>query len=123
MLKYFRKADFVLLVFLLVVGIAASVYISMSSEAGDKVVIRTHGETFGTYSLMEDRTIEVKQGSQLNTVSIESGTVTMHSASCKNQVCVEHVPISRTGESIICLPNQVVVTIDGKEDGFDAVTK
>lgn len=123
MLKYFRKADFVLLVFLLVVGIAASVYISFSSEAGSKVIVRVKGELYGTYSLLEDNEIEVEQGSKLNNISIEGGVVSMHSASCKNQVCVDHVPISRTGESIICLPNQVVVTIEGKEDEFDGVTK
>lgn len=123
MRKYFRKADYILLVILLVVGLAASMYISFSTEAGDKVIIRAKGQLYGTYQLSEDNTITVAQGSKENIISIDHGQVVMHSASCKNQVCVEHAPISMTGESIICLPNQVVVTIEGKEDEFDAVTK
>lgn len=123
MLKYFKVADYILLVVLLVVGIASSMYISMSSEAGSKVIVRTRGELYGTYSLMEDNEIVVTQDQKENIITIADGQVVMHSASCKNQVCVDHAPISMTGESIICLPNQVVVTIEGKEDEFDAVTK
>lgn len=60
-----------------------------------------------------------------NIVTILNGTVSVTEASCKNQVCVQHAPISRSGESIICLPNKLVVRIEAGDDnggGYDSVT-
>lgn len=68
---------------------------------------------------------ECTQYSNYNIVEISGGSVSVTKASCKNQVCVRHGKISHTGESIVCLPNRLVVTIEGggKEGGgYDSVT-
>ena len=67
-------------------------------------------EGFGTYLLSEDRTVSVNE---TNIVLITEGTVSMESADCPDQICVHHQRIKRSGESIICLPNKVVVSIEG----------
>ena len=41
----------------------------------------------------------------------------MEWADCPDQLCVHQKAISRTGESIICLPNQVVVSVQGSKEG------
>ena len=148
MKQYIRKADIILLIVLVAVGLAASAALSLSrSDAGDgaKVVIESGGDLYATYSLHEDRTIVVpapKQNSMdapapnsddpasaqydyYNVVEIKDGTVTVTEASCKNQVCVKHGAISRSGETIVCLPNRLVVRIEngsGKGGGYDSVT-
>ena len=40
----------------------------------------------------------------------------MEWAECPDQICVKHRAIFREGESIICLPNEIVVTIRGGEE-------
>ena len=40
---------------------------------------------------------------------IQNGEVFMENSNCKNQICVKHKKISRSGESIICLPNKVII--------------
>ncbi|WLD76108.1 NusG domain II-containing protein [Mogibacterium neglectum] len=124
MLKGFiRKADIVLFIILVSLGIASSVWLSMTSHSGDKVTVTVDGKKYGVYSLSEDKTIAVKQGNKLNVIRIKHGYVTMSEASCQNQVCVKHKAISKTGESIICLPNKVVVSIGGKEaNKYDSVS-
>ena len=58
-----------------------------------------------------------------NTVQIENGKVKMAAANCPDQICVHQKAISRNGESIICLPNKIVLKIvDGEEAELDAVT-
>ena len=49
---------------------------------------------------------------------IANGTVDVVSATCSNQICVDHDPISQAGEEIVCLPHGVV--IDVVEDETDA---
>ena len=51
-----------------------------------------------------------------NTVRIRGGRVSVCAASCPDGLCVRHRAVSRAGESIICLPNRVVVTVDGAAD-------
>ena len=43
---------------------------------------------------------------------IEDGSVRMEWADCPDQLCVQHRGISRDGESIICLPNQIVISVE-----------
>ena len=110
MFSFIRKADIILFcVLLLSAGISAAlIFFRLSSPAGD-AVITLNGSPYGTYSLDEDRRIE---------------SVRMESSDCHNQVCVNHKPISRSGESIICLPHKVVVQIEGgKEADVDAVAQ
>lgn len=48
----------------------------------------------------------------------------MTSADCPDHLCVKQKAISKGGESIICLPNKVVVTVksDMKSD-IDSISK
>ena len=42
---------------------------------------------------------------------IKDGEVYMQEADCPNQICVHHSPISHKGETIVCLPNRVIIEI------------
>ena len=42
---------------------------------------------------------------------IHDGNADMESADCPNQICVHHSAISHTGETIVCLPNKVVIEV------------
>ncbi|MGN0659384.1 MAG: NusG domain II-containing protein [Emergencia sp.] len=122
MRKYFKKADIVLLILLLAAGTAGSALILAGSSAGQKVTVTVDGQLYGTYSLDEDREIEVKQDGHINKITIKDGSVQMSYSDCKNQICVKDGKISRTSESLVCLPNRVMIEISGgKEDDLDAV--
>ena len=148
MRQYIRKADIILFIVLVAVGLAASAALTFShSDAvrGSKVIIESGGDLYARYPLAEDRTVVVPAPKQIsadapaanaddpasaqydyyNVVEISGGTVSVTEASCKNQVCVKHREISRTGESIVCLPNRLVVRIEGGSEeggGYDSVT-
>ena len=128
MKKYIKKADIILFVVLVVLGIACTVGLAVTRTSGSTVVIERNGELYATYSLNENRTIEISADARdevCNTVVIKDGTVYMESASCHNQVCVKHSAISLAGESIICLPNKIIVRIEGSKSGggYDAITQ
>lgn len=86
------------------------VQILSSDSSGQIVTITADGKMYGTYSLYSEKIIEIGSG---NRILIQNGTVRMEWADCPDQICVHHKEISRNGESIICLPNRVAVTIDG----------
>ncbi len=66
--------------------------------------------------------------SDLNIVQIKDYTADMIYADCPDLICVNSRSISRVGESIICLPHRLTVTVTGTDrsqagpDDTDAVT-
>ena len=58
-----------------------------------------------------------------NKVVIYDGEVRMEEADCPDKLCVLQGKISRSGQTIICLPNKVMVTIKGGKSEYDGVVK
>ena len=66
---------------------------------------------------------QIIQGLEKIREGIKDGTVDMVEASCKNQICVHEGKISRSGQSIVCLPNRVSIVIEGKGgDEYDTAS-
>ena len=85
------------------------------SPMGETVIVTVDGQQFGEYPLDVDRRVEISNGDGYNVLIIEDGLARMEKASCPDGICTSHRPIKRAGESIICLPNKVVVEIHSKE--------
>ena len=116
---------------ILIVGIIAcaivltALFFIKGSNAGTTVVVTVAGEEYGWYSLLKEQVVQI---GDTNTLVIHNHEADMLFAECPDQICVKHTPISATDETIICLPNQVVVTIEditGKttDSELDAVVK
>ena len=96
------------------------VYFFRPQQKDGAAVVTIDGEVFGSWPLSEDRTVEIGDGNRL---VIKDGKADMVWADCPDKLCVNQKAISREGESIICLPNKVVVSITGGEEReLDAVT-
>lgn len=92
-------------------------------QPGTKVVITVDGKVFGTYALEDDGRIEIETVYGKNTVVIEGGGVFMTEADCPDKICVKTGKISKTGETIVCLPHKVVVEVQAKERELDGVVQ
>ena len=117
------RGDILLGVSLLLLGAIFFVaLIFWGQEEANKVEVKVNGKVVGVYSLAEEQEINLKDLGE-NTFVISDNHAEMTKADCPDQYCVKHNPISKNGESIICLPNKVVITIKGKDEGeVDAVS-
>lgn len=122
MLKIIKKADIGLLIFFIIAGIGLSYWSFAAGSGGQKAVVTVDGKTYGVYNLAEDQTIEIKQNNHLNKITIKNGSVQMSYSSCHNQVCVKDGSINKTNQSIVCLPNRVMVEINGGKGELDAIS-
>ena len=95
---------------------------TFAGEDASRVRITVGGEEYGTYSLSEDQTIEIND---TNVCEIKDGEVNMIQAGCPDQLCIHQGPIHIQGETIVCLPNRVVVEITGndKDEQLDGVVQ
>ena len=78
------------------------------------VVVEIDGKNNAVFPLKKDRYYQVETKNGYNWINIEYGTVSVGEADCPKQICVHTKPISKPGETIVCLPHRVVVTIAEK---------
>lgn len=77
------------------------------------VEITVAGQPVERCSLDENRELLVEGIGGTNRVVIRDGRVTVSEADCPDGICVRHRSISRSGQSIVCLPHRVCVTVVG----------
>ena len=71
-------------------------------------------------AIMSDRQFMIQ--TKLNALQLRLVYSQMAYSDCKNQICVNDGQINKTNQSIVCLPNKVLVEIIGGEEEFDAVS-
>ena len=70
------------------------------------------GAVVGEYPLSQDIDLVIESpGRGTNHLVIQDGKATVTEASCPDKICVRQGPASESGQTIVCLPNRVVVTI------------
>ena len=104
-----KKADLVMVAAMLFIAGIAVIFI-LKQKAGDIVFVNVDGE-ISTYPLSEDREIEINRNGNKNIIIIDGGKVYMKEADCRNQICVNHKPVYKNGESIVCVPNKVSIIV------------
>lgn len=119
-----RDVLFIGILFILLLLVAVIFYAG-SGEAGAKVEVTVDGTRYGTYSLEENQEIPIiEDGVTTNVLVIENGMADMTEADCPDKLCVHQKSIEKTNETIVCLPNKVVVQVIGaKESELDSVAK
>lgn len=122
-----RKYGVCFLVIVLLIGALLYVLVYRQMEGGGQVVVSVSGKEVERLRLNQDLTKEIKgRNGGTNLLVIKGGRVRVEDASCPDHLCVKKNAISRTGESIICLPNQVVITVEKNEEeesGVDAIAR
>ena len=89
-------------------------------DAGKTVVIVTPDQTF-EYALSEDTAFQIESRGITLFVTIMNGEVDVYKSDCSDGVCVNSAPISKTGETIVCAPAGVSITVKGGDGDVDHV--
>lgn len=95
----------------------------INGSSGDSVAVVRNGQEEGRYSLLEDNVYIISGETGYNLLVISGGEAFITDADCPDGLCMKQKPISRKGESIICLPHKLVIQVEAKEESdLDAVT-
>lgn len=121
-----HKRDAVLILSLILISVIMLVAFSLLRGSGDHVQVELDGELVASYPLDRDGEYPIGEG---NILAIEDGEAYMKHADCPDKTCMRSRAISKRGQSIICLPNKVAVSVvisdgapDTDPDGVDMVS-
>lgn len=110
-LKKYRN-DFIIIFSVLLAAFLIILTLRLTAKGGKNVKVLIDGEEKYRLSLSENIEKIISQNGQENILIIKNGKAKITSASCPDKICVSHKAISKSGETIICLPNKVVVEIE-----------
>jgi hypothetical protein len=104
------RNDIIFIAILLTVIIMAIACLVIFRTPGDTVTVLVDGKEWGKYSLSDNKTVKIQTVRGTNILVIKDKKAYVESASCPDGICSSHRPIEYDGESIICLPNKVVIS-------------
>lgn len=123
-MKTFKKFDFVIIVCLLILSFVPhfvfgkTLYKNYDSTYVSLKISGKHYKNILLLSKDEDEFV-IRTPNGNNTLSIKDGLVQITQADCHDDLCVKQGIISKVGQSIICLPHELVIEIKGDNDSSD----
>lgn len=90
-------------------------------NAGSEVSVWVAGKETLRLPLSENRRVAIRGALGTSFVQIDAGRARVLDSPGPRKLCVRAGWLSRSGESAICLPNQVVVRIEGGQPMYDAI--
>lgn len=127
-MKKITKNDIILIAVILLLSAIIFAVVSLTTSQGNTVEIQQNGKVIKTLSLNQNAVYDIKNDGEItNTVTVKDGYAYMSYADCPDKICKNHSKINKSGESIICLPNEVVVTVTANKsnsgDEIDGVAR
>ena len=121
LLKKVRAADFVILIFLLVLSIFL-VKKSFLKKYG-KVKVNANGTEY-EYSLSQDGIYKIEGALGITVIEIKNKKVRILDSACPNKTCVNQ----DFANPIVCLPNKVIIQLEIESENsspgdFDVVSQ
>jgi hypothetical protein len=111
--------DIVLILAIALVGLCLLFFNGRKTTPGSSVVVEVDGKTVASYPLDTDGVFVLNGGT--NTLEIKDGRARISDADCPNMQCVRQGWISRGGQSIVCLPNKLIVTVTSSDRSVDYI--
>ena len=105
-----KRGDLILAAALLLMSAALGAVFALNQPEPKYVSIRVEGREITRIPIDMDCRYSIGEG---NTIEISGGSVRMIYADCPDKICVKTGSISQSGQSIVCAPHKISVTIIG----------
>lgn len=120
-----KRKDIILISVILILALAGFGILQLTRKDGNTVVVTVDGEKVYETVLSEEQVYQIPVNNGKNVLEIRDGAARMKEADCPDQICRKHKEISKSGETIVCLPHKVVIEIqsDMETRELDGITK
>lgn len=115
---------FDVVIIFIIIGIITLYFIDTVSVNNDNsfLKVEVEGKEY-IYSLEKDKVENFTGTIGETTIKIENGKASFVDSPCNNKTCIKIGEIDHVGETSACLPNRVLITIEGdKENDIDVIS-
>jgi hypothetical protein len=107
--------DFIVVSVILLASLLIILFTLVLRRPGAFVTVEINGVVSGKYKLSESGTYVLNEGT--NTLVIEGGKAYLINSHCPDKTCEKTGKVYYVGQSIVCLPNKLSVTVRGEQNG------
>ncbi len=107
------------LLLVVVLLVAASFLLLVGQKSGGKVVVSRDNKVIFVAPLNKNRRIELEGPLGITVLEIKDGAARIVSSPCTKKICIHMGAARRNGDLLACVPNHLVITIEGDQDGED----
>ena len=122
MIKQLLKPGDVVVVLSAGLMIIGSAFLFWTNGEGKMAVVYTDGVEFHRLELDQDTIIEATGPLGPSLIHVHDGKIWIEEAPCPHQLCRKMGKVGRRGGIIVCVPNRILIKIEGESDDWDAVT-
>ena len=117
-----HRIDIIVIASLLLLSLVVMLTVNLTRKPGAFVEITVDGEVVATYPLDTDGEYTLNGGT--NKLTVKDGAAYMSYSSCPDHVCENTGKVRHVGQTIVCLPNKLTVTVKGErtDDSVDLVS-
>ena len=120
--KVLKLADLILIVTIIISILVIAIELYGKNSTGKKVLII--GQDYRKeFSLRNYKKVEVPGPLGNTVVVIKNNKAWVEYSPCREKICMKMGKINRVGQQIICVPNRILVEIEGKNGDIDAVSR
>lgn len=117
------KNDILLTASILIVAVAVFFATSLFSRGGSYAEVKKDGKVIAIYPLDTYNEIMLEDENGYNLLMIDSGAAYIKDASCPDRLCMHQGKVNKNGQTLVCLPNKITVTIVSEhESDTDFIT-
>jgi hypothetical protein len=105
------------LVLSLALLVSASFLLLWGRQSGSRIVVDADNRTVFTAPLDDARHFEIEGPLGTTRMEIADGAVRVLSSPCPQKICIGLGDARRAGDLLACVPNRIVVRIEGEKEG------
>lgn len=116
----FKKLDIVIIIALIIISFIPEIVFGMLMGYSYDMTyaeITVEGKVYSRIPLSAhkgEEIIDINLNGHENRILIKDDTIKMIDADCPDSLCIYQGKISRVGQSLVCLPNKVMIEIKGE---------
>ncbi len=108
-----KPFDFILIVSLMLASFSPLLFFVNRHTTGQIAQLRVNNKRIKEFDLSKDQVFTYfdKLDGDQNKITVRDGKIAIIDANCTDQICVRKGFISKTGQTIVCLPHRLVIEI------------
>jgi len=123
-LSLLTTGDKILILFFIITSWVGIYWIQRYQHQGEIAVIKLDGKMVATSSLKKNQSFKIMGPVGETRIEIKDSKIRVQTSDCPQKICVKTGWIDRPFQLIVCVPNKIVISIEGeKRDYFDVITQ
>lgn len=110
-----HRTDIIVIASLLLLSLVVLLIVDLTKKPGAYATVEIEGVVVAEYPLDIDGVYTLNGGT--NILTVKDGIAYMTYSSCPDHVCENTGKVRYVGETIVCLPNKLSVTVTGEAEG------